>query len=92
MNSVVQSEIFFFITSVAVVIGGILLCILLIYVILIFRDIRAISKSVKRETELISMDIDAARDHIRKNGLELKSILGFFRGLWDLGKRKRKQR
>ena len=88
MDSLVQADIFFFITSIAVVIGALLVSIFLIYGILIVRDIRAVSQRVKRETELISMDIDAAREKIKQEGREFSSILGFLKGIWDIRKKK----
>ena len=77
-----QADIFFFITSIAVVIGGALLVIILIYGILIFRDLLAISNQVKRETELIAMDIDEAREHIKKQASDFGSFFGFLKGIF----------
>ncbi len=88
MDSLVHADIFFFITSIAVLLGGLLLCVLIIYGILIFRDIRSISQNVKRETELLAMDIDAAREHIKEHGMQFTSIFGFLK---DIFSKKRKK-
>ena len=92
MDSIVNSNIFFFITTIAVVIGGLLVSILLIYLILIVRDVRWVSKKVKREAELISMDINEAREHIKEHGVELTSVLGFLKGLLDIRKGKHRKK
>lgn len=59
-----------------------MLAIILIYAVLIFRDLLAISNKVKQETELIAMDIDQAREHIKKQGAEFSSIFGFLKGIF----------
>jgi len=82
MDTLVHADIFFFITSIAVVIGGLLIAIILIYGILIFRDLLAISNEVKREAELIGMDIDQAREHIKKQGAKYSSMFDFLKGIF----------
>jgi len=87
MDTLVHADIFFFITSIAITVGGILIAIILIYAILIFRDLRSISGQVKRETDLIAMDIDQAREHIKKQGAELSSIFGILKRIFGIKKR-----
>lgn len=90
MDSLMQADIFFFITSIAVVIGGLLISIILIYGILIFRDLLAISNKVKHETELIAMDIDEAREAIKKQGTKFSTILGFLSAIFNRAKKTKK--
>ena len=92
MTSLIHADIFFFITSIAVTVGGILIVILLIYAIFILRDVFIVSERVKRETELIAMDIDSAREHIKKQGEEFSSILGFFKGILNIRNRHKKSK
>jgi formate-dependent nitrite reductase membrane component NrfD len=58
MNPLIQANIFFFITSIAVILITVLVVVLLIYFVLIVKDFRGVSKKIKEETELIAMDID----------------------------------
>ena len=88
MDSLVKADIFFFITSIAVVIGTALLAVLLIYGIMIAKDFLAVSRRVKREAELISMDIHDAREHIRKQGAEMGSFWGFLKAIFRTKKGK----
>ena len=82
MDTLIHADVFFFITSIAVVIGSVLLAIILIYGILIFRDLLAISNKVKRETELIAMDIEEAREHIKKKAKHYGSLFSFLRNIF----------
>ena len=92
MDTLIKADVFFFITSIAVVIGAVLLVIILVYGILIFKDLLAISKKVKQETELIAMDIDEAREHIKRQGAEFGSMFTFLKGIFGMGKAKRKKK
>ncbi|MFA6072235.1 MAG: hypothetical protein WC810_27045 [Janthinobacterium sp.] len=92
MDTLIKADVFFFITSIAVVIGAILLIIILIYGIFIFKDLLAISNKVKHEAELIAMDIDEAREHIKQKASDFSSIMGFLKGIFGMGKTKRKKK
>ena len=86
MNSFIQANIFFFITSVAVVLVTILVIVLLAYLVLILRDFKGVSRRVKEETDLIAVDINDARAHLRKEGADLKNAFDYFKHL-ALGKK-----
>lgn len=86
MESLIQANIFFFITSVAVILLTILGIVLLVYVVLILRDFRGVSSKVREETDLIAADIDSARAHIKEKGASLGSTIDFFR---ELGKKQK---
>ncbi len=79
MNPVLQANIFFFISSIAVILIALLVIALLIFLVLILKDFRGVSSKIKQETDLIAMDIEAARDHIRKEGADVKSIFDYFK-------------
>ena len=90
MNNLIQADIFFFITSVAVVLVTLLLVVFLAYMVMIVRDFRGVSRKVRQETELLAMDIDAAREHIKKKGSDIISAFDFFRDLTGMKKKKKK--
>lgn len=92
MDTLMKADIFFFITTIAVIIGAVLLIIILIYGILIFKDLLAISKKVKEETELIAMDIDEAREHIKKQAHDFGSIFSFLKGIFSTNRAKRQKK
>lgn len=86
MDSILKADIFFFVTTVAIVlltIGGI---IIIVYIWKIVRDIKDVSQIVKDQTHKVSEDIN----EMRKEGVN-----GFWNGMMSLGgklfkKRKKK--
>lgn len=81
MESLIKSEIFFFITSIAVVILTILLGMAVVYLIRILRNVDDISKKAKDEAALIKEDVADLRQNIRDEGIKVKSFVSFFNKL-----------
>jgi len=78
MNTILKSDVFFFITSVAVVILTILLVILIIYLIKISRDVKNIAAKAKVEANNIIDDVSSLRQNIKEQGGKFKSLAGLF--------------
>ena len=78
MNSLVKSDVFFFITSIAVVVIAILLTILIVYLIKVSKDIRYISQRAKTEADNIIEDVSKLRSNIKEQGGKIKDLAGFF--------------
>jgi signal transduction histidine kinase len=89
-NPIIQANIFFVITSIAVILVTLLVVVLLAYLVLILKDFRGVSRKVREETELIAMDINDAREHIRKKGSDISSAFDLFKGM--MGKKKPPQK
>ena len=85
MAEFAKMDIFFFITSLAVVLLGTLAVVLLVYLIKISRDIRYISKKAKSEADLISQDLSDLRQNLKTKGAGLKHFWSFFSAI---GKKK----
>jgi len=66
MQNLIQSDIFFFITSIAVVIVTISILVMLWYIIRILKNIKDVSEIVKRETVFFSGDLSGIRKKIKK--------------------------
>ncbi len=81
MTEFAKMDIFFFITSVAVVVLAILLAILVIYIIKISHDIKYITKKAKGEADLIAQDLSDLRENVKDKGAKLKYFLSFFNNL-----------
>lgn len=81
MESLIKSEVFFFITSIAVVILTILLGMAVVYIIRILRNVDDISKKAKDEADLIKEDVADLRQNIRDEGIKVKSFVSFFNKL-----------
>ncbi len=78
MNSLLKSDVFFFITSIAVVVIAILLTILIVYLIKVSRDIKYISQRAKTEADNIIDDVSKLRTNLKEQGGKIKDLAGFF--------------
>jgi hypothetical protein len=88
MDTLIKADIFFFITTIAIALLSVLAVVLLIYSIRIVRDVKYVSAKMKEETELIAMDIDAARAKIKEEGYKAASIADYFLSFFPRKKRK----
>lgn len=77
METFVKADIFFFVTTIAVVLLTIILSIIMFYLISILRYIRHISQIAKDQAEELSDDIDDLREEIKTKGASLASIFDF---------------
>jgi len=78
MGNFIQSDIFFFITAVAVILVTIFVLVALWYIIRIVKNVKDVSEIVKRETVFFSGDLTWTRNKIKK----------FFQSLINLISRK----
>jgi hypothetical protein len=65
MDNFLQQDIFFFVTTIAVVTLTILLTVLLVYLIVISRKINYIADKVKAEADLLSAQLQGFRNTIK---------------------------
>lgn len=77
MSEVLHANIFFFITSVAVVVFTILLCVALYYVIKIVQSVRRIVARIEEGSEVIAEDMSELRKFFAQGSL-ISHILGLF--------------
>ena len=75
MEELVKADIFFFITSIFVVIISVVLLAALYYLIRILRDVKEISKNVNNESQLIIKDIGNVRKGIKNKGRQVASFI-----------------
>jgi hypothetical protein len=78
MDTLIHADIFFFVTTIAVVVVTLLVVTVLIYLIKILRRIRTIAEEIKDETIFIRQDIHTARTQMKIEGFKLKHIIDFF--------------
>ena len=69
METLAKADIFFVVTTVAIVFGALALVIIAAYVVRILRDVKRISRVVKDETEGIADDIGDLRYKVRSEGI-----------------------
>lgn len=71
-----KSDIFFFITSVAVVFLSILVAMILVYGFKVIKDLRFLTQKIREEGEEVIKDFKEARVRFREKGSGLFSIMG----------------
>ncbi len=77
MTEILQANIFFFITGVAVVVFTIFLCVAMYYVIKILRSVGNITERIDEGSETIAEDIKSLRGYIAEGSL-ISQIIGMF--------------
>jgi len=90
MSEVLQANIFFFITSVAVILFTLLLCIALYHVVKILKSIRRVMEKVEAGSEVIAEDLSNIRDYFKEGGF-ISQLLGLFMGMGGGTSRKKKK-
>lgn len=86
MQDFLKQDIFFFITTVVVLLLGIFLSILLVYIIRIAKNVDYITKKVRSETDIITAELGELRKNIRAEGVKIRHFTKFFS---VFGKRKK---
>ncbi len=79
MDEVLHANIFFFITSVAVILLTLLLCVALFHVVKILQSIRRIVERIDASSEMIVEDVEQLRSYVLEGSL-VSQIVGFFMG------------
>lgn len=82
MNELAKSDVFFVITTLAVVIITILLIVLIIYLIRLSRDIKHITRQAKEQSDLIAGDLNELRQKVKIEGFKWSMVWGFFKKLF----------
>jgi uncharacterized protein YoxC len=82
METLIHADIFFFVTTIAVVVVAMGLIWALVYIITILRDMRTLAGKLKNEGEEIIDDVHKLREETKKRGNKadeyVKKILGYF--------------
>lgn len=90
MNDFTYMHIYFFITTIGVILVTILAGIFLVYSIKILKDLKHISAKARIEADLITEDIAALRNKVKSGRALLESLGEFFSVVLRRGKRRHK--
>ena len=89
MDTLIHADIFFFVTTIAVVVITIALAALIVYLVKVFRSIRKIVDAVNDETILLRRDIGDLRNEIRERGARAVGAFDWFGRLFGMTKKSR---
>ena len=90
MNTLIHADLFFFVTTIVVVVVGIAFTIALVYLAKVLSDIKAVTQQVKEETILFREDIKELRSDIKKEGFRAERLFMFFRNFFKKAKTRSK--
>ena len=90
MNTLVHADIFFAVTTAAVIVVTLLVAVLLIYLIMVLNRIKDIAEQVREEAVLVREDIHDLRDGVRREGFKLKHLVSFGERLFFKKKNRRR--
>ena len=79
MESLIHADIFFFITGVAVIVFACVSVVLVIYLVIISRDIRHIVRMVKTRAEELNEDVGRLRSVVATGGWSIFEWIQAFR-------------
>jgi hypothetical protein len=79
MNDILHANIFFFITSIVVVVLGILAIVGLYYILSILKNIRDITRRAERGSEILAADLEDFRENIREEGMRFRHVKKLFK-------------
>ena len=77
MDTLMNANIFFFVTTIAVVVVTLLLAVALIYLVMALNRIKNIAEQVRDETILFREDIHGLRESVQREGFKMKSLFDF---------------
>ncbi len=74
MNSLIHADVFFFITSIAVVAVTLLVAVILFYVAMTARTISKITEKIKKESDEVLEDLSIFREKIKENSSHMSGF------------------
>ena len=82
MEDLIHADVFFFVTTIFIVVFTAFILVASVYVIGILKDLREISRKAKTEGEEILVDVKNLRENVKREGANLKQISRFFSSLF----------
>ncbi len=80
MNTLIHADIFFYVTTIVVILLAVLVSILIFFLIKISRNVSEIVKKVKKESDNIVEDVSSFREKIKEEGSKVASAGKMMRG------------
>lgn len=76
MNTLIHADIFFFVTTIVIVILGIGAAIITYYILKIVKSFRHVMENIKKESDNIAEDIAALRVRVKEESTKVSPWLG----------------
>ncbi len=82
MSDFLKQDVFFFLTSILVVVLTIVMIVAGYYIIKITKAINYISQKAKKQSDLLAEDLSELRENVKNQGSKFKHFAKFFGGLY----------
>lgn len=92
MDTLVQADVFFFITSIAIGLITIAVLMALFLLIQILRDVRYTTKRIREEADRIISDVEGLREFVKKEGKRAFNIKELVSGVFHIFQGKKRVR
>lgn len=92
MDTLIHADIFFFVTTIAVIVVGIALVVLIAYLVKVLRSVRKITDMIGDETVLLRRDIGDLRNEIRARGARVAGTVDWFERFFGGTKKSRSKK
>jgi uncharacterized protein YoxC len=90
MDTLIHADIFFFITTIALILIALGLIIALIYIIKILHNVFHVSEKVKVESDEIISDLKTLRGNVKEKGFRLQYVKQFIKRIFGRNRRSNK--
>ena len=90
MDTLIQADIFFFVTTVITIVVGILVAVSLIYLAFLLKDLKHIAHTVRTGADILADDVNDLRKEIKREGIKVKSLVNFTKKVYKRGNAKKK--
>ena len=80
METLLHADIFFFVTTIAVIFATAGFLVIIVYAVRILHDIKHFSRRIREEGEVIMRDIEILRKTVKESGGALRHLLWFLPG------------
>ena len=81
MDTLIHADIFFFVTTIAVMVVAAAFTVVLIYLVKVLRDVKSITEQVREEAVLFREDVKDLRGEIRKDGFRIERLFAILRAM-----------
>ncbi len=92
MNSLIHADIFFFVTTIVVVLVGIVIAVSAVYAIRILKDVSDVVRKVRDEADRVTADIGSLRATIREEGQKFTHVSEFITNFMRAKKTRRERK
>lgn len=92
MDTLIHADIFFFVTTIAVIVITVALTVLIVYLVKVLRSVRKIADAVGEETALLRRDIGDLRNEVRARGARAGEAVDWFGKFFGATKKSRSKK